>query len=591
MTRFHLPGTYRGWWLCLLLLLFGNAHTLVAQAPPPGAGRLFVLNEGPAGAKGTLGFVGYPGGYFQLVDSIPVLGNFGKPTDLLRVDTTLYVGAGDGSLLAYSTNSLRRIATVPNVSVRQLAAAPGNRLVITTNAKPYVRVFNRLNLAAGPLFTLDSSRVRDIAEGVLVLGDTAWVAVNGFGAPNVGELVSFRLSTADTVRTLRTRNNPNSLLYAAPYLYAQCLDFTNGLVIQQIDPAALAITRTDSCKILSYGGFVLRDSLIVFNNSGSFPAQLASYRLSDGFIRPSYLTFDSYGLVSEAEGLLFGSTTNFFSTGSISYFRGTTAGPYSVSVGVSPRDMEWQNDSLPYLNLGADRFACGGFNDSLVAGYPGPGEVTYQWQDGNALPARRLTSTVNTTYWVQATNRYGKTRRDSVVVSVEQPPVVNRDYPQSGIVNQALSFALLGALDSCQFSYRAQDSSTVTRITSGGCATLLTFARPDTYFVFVRAWRNGCSTLDSVSFVVNAATAKPGLQNVTLSLYPNPAHEAVTLAGLPAESQPELYLVNATGQIWQLPGTTAVPPLNLNISHLPRGVYWLQVQWNDQQQTLRLVKQ
>ena len=590
MSYFPLPLNRWCLRLSLLLLSFGF-HSGLAQAPPPGAGRLFVLNEGPAGAKGTLGFVGYPGGYFQLVDSIPVLGNFGKPTDLLRVDTTLYVGAGDGSLLAYSTQTLQRISTVANVSVRQMAAAPGNRLVVTCSAQPYVRVFNRLNLGAGPLFTLDTNRVRDIAEGILVLGDTAWVAVNGFGAPNVGELVAFRLSTADTVRTLRTRNNPNSLLYAPPYLYAQCLDYTKGLVIQQIDPISLTISRTDSTNILSYGGFVLRDSLIVFNNSGSFPAQLASYRLSDGFVGSSYLTFDSYGLVSEAEGLLFGSTTNFFSTGSISYFRGTNPGPYPVSVGVSPRDMEWQNDSIPYINLGADRIACGSFNDSLVAGYPGQGEVTYQWQDNSALPARRLNATQNTTFWVQATNSYGKSRRDSLIITVNQPPVINRNYPQSGIANQALSFALLGSLDSCQFSYRAQDSTTHTRVASSGCTASITFALPDTYTIYVRAWRNGCSTLDSVSFVVNAGTFIPNWAAVPINLYPNPATNMIILSGLPADSKPTLRLVNATGQVWQLPCTVASTQRELNISHLHNGVYWLQVSWDGRQETLRLVKQ
>ena len=77
-------------------------------------------------------------------------------------------------------------------------------------------------------------------------------------------------------------------------------------------------------------------------------------------------------------------------------------------------------DPLPNVNLGADRESCQGTPVNLNAG---PGFASYLWSTG----AGTQSINVNTTglYWVQVTNGFGCTDRDSINVTINPNPTPN----------------------------------------------------------------------------------------------------------------------------------------------------------------------
>ncbi len=100
--------------------------------------------------------------------------------------------------------------------------------------------------------------------------------------------------------------------------------------------------------------------------------------------------------------------------------------------------------SSPVLNLGGDRIICPGQALHLNAG---PDYIAYYWND-NYSDTLRQSIAVNQAgrYWVQAKNSAGCTAADTVVLSIQAPPVANAGKDTSICSGEAIKLVATGGM-------------------------------------------------------------------------------------------------------------------------------------------------
>lgn len=134
-------------------------------------------------------------------------------------------------------------------------------------------------------------------------------------------------------------------------------------------------------------------------------------------------------------------------------------------------------NALPTVSLGADTAACGSF--VLDALNPG---ATYLWNTGDTT--QTLTVATTGTYYVDVTNTFGCTSRDSVVVTINPIPVVSLGADTNFC--EGSSLLLDAGNPSASYLWNTGDTTQVISVTL-----------PGTYFVDVTNV-NGCSFRDSI---------------------------------------------------------------------------------------------
>lgn len=98
----------------------------------------------------------------------------------------IYVGA-DSLLIKYDLNTHAKLATQTVVGIREMAIW-GNQILVTTGTtfplKAYFQAYNKSNLS----LVYQDTTISYAAEGIQVLGDSAYIAINDFGSGAVGLL-------------------------------------------------------------------------------------------------------------------------------------------------------------------------------------------------------------------------------------------------------------------------------------------------------------------------------------------------------------------------------------------------------------------
>lgn len=147
--------------------------------------QVIVLNQGAYGSPlgVTVGAYDPTTKIYQDFDTIT---NAAFGSDVIIDSGYIYVAA-DSLLIKYDLNTKLKVATQIVYGIREIAVW-GNQLLVTrgyeTALPSYFQVYdkNTLNL----IYQLSS--VSAATEGIKVLNDTAYVAVNNFGYSNVGKL-------------------------------------------------------------------------------------------------------------------------------------------------------------------------------------------------------------------------------------------------------------------------------------------------------------------------------------------------------------------------------------------------------------------
>jgi hypothetical protein len=304
------------------------------------------------------------------------------------------------------------------------------------------------------------------------------------------------------------------------------------------------------------------------------------------------------------------------------------------------------NPSPTLAIAGGTAVACPGSSVSLIAS----GAVTYTWSNGANSASIAATPTANTTYSVMG-SAAGCTGTAAVNVTVSPTPTISvtgntlicgtgtNVLTASGGVTYSWSTgattSTIGASPSVTTVYtvvgtgtlagNCSGNSTVSIIvssnptvvvTGGGtiCAgnsTVLTAGGANTY-----SWNTGATTTTiSVSPTVNTtytaigtntagcantATAGivvspcTGLQTSNLNLqnllvYPNPSNGEFTVE-LKNGLNKTIEVTDLTGRVI-LSNTTSKDKVNVNISHLANGIYYVKVQSNNAVEVIKIMKQ
>lgn len=272
------------------------------------------------------------------MDSIESFGN-----DLLLENDQIYLVDGLGNIQIYQRNPFSFIKTISNVSARQIKKYQ-NQLLITCSLEPYFKVFDLTGDSL--LYSADTNDVRNIAEGIWVENDKAYILVNGFGSDS--QLVIWNLLTKSKIKTLQTSLNPNEFIKIQNSLFYNCLNYNDGTTtLQKLDLSSDSIVQTRVFNIVSYGGLTAKsnDEILFNNNDNWMASSISRWNMNTDVIDTHYVNMsESYALnYNQDIQTLFYSVTDFFSTGSIKIQN--TQIDTLINTYISPRRLVYFNQS------------------------------------------------------------------------------------------------------------------------------------------------------------------------------------------------------------------------------------------------------
>lgn len=329
--------TMRRFKTAILVLVF----CYISLAINAQTGRLYVLSEGTTPAGGSLGYIEYNGAG-TVYTELAAVAAYGS---ILLVDgCEVYVADGAGDVLVFNKVNGAALDTLSVGGARQMVRY-NDWLLVTSSAAPYFQVFDVQNGYA-PVFQLDATKVRTAAEGIALVGDTAFVAINEFGTDS--GLVAISLLTQDTLAVIDVATNPNSVIAHNGQLFVQCLDYfgTDGLTVSVVDAATLVETRRDVTGKISYGLFELANDEIYFQYSDFTTPSLGAYSTANGlyslgFIPGGFYAAEYLDLGGSAMPFLFLSQTDFTTFGQVVRYNGTSALD-TVATPIAPRSVYFQ---------------------------------------------------------------------------------------------------------------------------------------------------------------------------------------------------------------------------------------------------------
>lgn len=312
------------------------AAMLWAQTAP--FGLLLTLCEGGSTTKGSIGYYSFASNSFVLIDSLYGSG-FNRPVTFKVRNDTLLVIDGLGHVLLYNWSTAQFLDTLDTAlkDARDIALWK-NQIIVTTKTKPYVRVYDLTTKQL--LYALDTTKARNICEGILVYQNKAYISMNGYGADST--IIILDLIAQDTLKLLKVAQNPDRIVRYKDTIYVQCRRWTTsdgGLIISVIYNNQLL--RMDTTYRVSYGGFTI-DTLnkrIFFSDNTNFGAEhVRAYNITNQQT-DSLFPGNFYAMHYNHETqTLFLSQTDYTTTGSILYWNNNTLSS-PISVCISPRTL------------------------------------------------------------------------------------------------------------------------------------------------------------------------------------------------------------------------------------------------------------
>ena len=301
------------------------------------AGKLYVLHEGSSSQKGSLGFISYPSQTYTHIDSVPAFGN-----DLIvdQTSASVYICTGDGSIRKYHAITDTLVWTSNPIGARS-AQVYQNNLVVACNLSPFVKVIKTQDGTIN--YTIGTNRIPNETESVAILGSKAYISengVNGFGVNGVTDstIAVVDLDSQQFVEDILVAKNPNKIITKGNSLWVQCLNYTAGMTISEVDLSSNLVTNRNS-QIVSYGGFAANAGLLYFGMAGS-TIGIGTYSFVNQSFNSSFSTANVYGMEFLTNDILLVTQTDFFSSGSVSVLN-LTDGTISntVQTHISPRAM------------------------------------------------------------------------------------------------------------------------------------------------------------------------------------------------------------------------------------------------------------
>lgn len=218
---------------------------------------------------------------------------------------------------------------------------------------------------------------------------------------------------------------------------------------------------------------------------------------------------------------------------------------------------------------------CAGTSVSLTAN----GASTYTWNTAATTSTIAPSPSVSTTYSVTGTSAAGCTATAVQAVSVNPSPAVNAVSSTSLLcVGQTASLTASGAT-----TYLWNTSATTTVIAiSPSVTTVYTVTGTDAL---------GCNGTYTISQAVSVCSGLSANQNTSASLvvYPNPTNGLFTVEMANGAAK-TISVSDVTGRV-VVDNTSNSDAVNINISNLSNGIYYVKIQSNSTTQVLKVVKQ
>lgn len=606
-----------------------NATTQTITASTPGTYSVRVTNAAGCVGRDTV----------VLTLSTPPVVNLGADTAICAGSSIVFNAGNAGATYLWSTNATTQTIT---------ATTAGSYSVRVTNAQGCVgRDTVVLSISASPIVNLGTDTA--ICAGSSIV----------FNAGNAG--ATYLWSTSATTQTITAST-------AGSY----SVRVTNALGCVGRDTVVLSISARPVVN-LGPDTTVCAGTSVVFNAGNTGATYLWSTNATTQSITAT--TAGSYSVrVTNAQGCVgrdtvvlnvnarpvvnLGPDTSICSGSSIVFNAGntgatylwstsattqsitaSTAGSYSVRVmnalGCEGRDtVVLTLKPTPVVNLGADRGICSGATTTLDAGNAG---ATFVWS--TAATTQTITVSTAGTYSVAVTNGQGCTGRDTIVIAVNPPPVVNLGADTTICANQFLNLDA-GNPGASYFWSTGDTTRTINITTAGtysvsvstgiGCSgsdtlILSTIALPDAGVIFASGgsptytfnavgatgftsslWYFGDGDTSSASNPVHTYTANGTYQvlygvgnscgvdtatftivvsgvgingataQIALKLYPNPASNQVVIETEANNNIVEIQVLSATGAIVKTTKPDATRAV-INTSSFASGIYTVRI--------------
>jgi hypothetical protein len=139
--------------------------------------------------------------------------------------------------------------------------------------------------------------------------------------------------------------------------------------------------------------------------------------------------------------------------------------------------------AIPVINLGQDVSICAGFSAILDAG---TGFSHYLWSTGQSTQSIEVSQAGD--YWVEVTNSFGCSNRDTIALNVNPLPAVN--LGQDGILCEGTSATISAGTGFATYLW-----------STGETTSYINVSEPGEYWVIV-AEANGCSNADTINLVL-----------------------------------------------------------------------------------------
>ena len=327
---------------------------------------LYVLNEGRFGEKGEVGYIDYTlqQPTYQLINFIEPFGSM-----LYAKDNAIFAVGGDGTIYRYSRwPATGSIDSLTGANARAVAVWK-DQLLVTAFTSPHFRVYDLANFQL--LYTLDSTKVRNISDGIEVAGNKAFISLGYYKDSTVTVIDLVR---RDTLKNIRTLFNPNSLVFRNGAIWVECLDsFTKPLRFQKIDTTTLTVTGTYHTGILSYSSGISADSdsLIYFVNSNT-NSHIATFNYTTGYVdsfrikSPNNYSFYGVNYHHNTRSLYLSTAPTFLDTGWVrSYNLATNRYTDSIRTAINPRAILFDE----FTTTSTDNYKN---NSVLISTYPNP---------------------------------------------------------------------------------------------------------------------------------------------------------------------------------------------------------------------------
>jgi hypothetical protein len=320
--------------MLLAIAVIAIAQFSNAQSPYT-LNQVIVLNQGPyAGQRTTVGSYNPATKLYQRFDSIPEA----RFSSYVIIDNGNIYVAADSFLIKYDLATKQRLATQTVHGIREMAIWNNQLLVTRADVSPLTSYFQAYDKNSLSLI-YESKKVSAGTEGIRVLNDTAYLAINNFGTGGIGKLAvidlnsqvetreidlgpsginPFNVEVDPTNNTIYTINNLNNYDSTSITKYVPATGkFTNtvvnefsgcGISSYYLNNIYFQISGKTNVGVLSTAGLNVWDSLSINKSIMGMSADSVH-----GYMYTGYTDYDTIGKVFIYD--LYGGVVDSFASG------------------------------------------------------------------------------------------------------------------------------------------------------------------------------------------------------------------------------------------------------------------------------------